>query len=303
MTTEPAPFLRDPAFRQLLQDVRQTDNRTNWLYILRSWLFLAVVLAAAVAGLEWVIQSGVGWGWAVPIIITSGFMVGAGQHHLGVLGHEGSHRTLFRNRWLNELASDWLCMYPLFTTTYMYRLQHLAHHQFVNDPDRDPNLIQMRATHTWPDGPLRPRELVAYLFRLVSPVRLFGFLKVRVQDNSFTSSHDVYQSSEAPAPNWPKQLGAACVFAQLVVNLILLYRNDLTLLAIIPPSLWAASMLFFGLLPERCYHQSRVKPDMSLRSATLQRFTYYFALFHGLAWLSVATGRPVLWYWVLLWMA
>jgi fatty acid desaturase len=302
MSPKTAPFLRDPAFRQLLQNVRQTDNRTNWLYILRSWLFLAVVLAAAVAGLEWVMHSGVGWGWAVPIVIASAFLVGAGQHHLGVLGHEGSHRTLFRNRWLNELASDWLCMYPLFTTTYMYRLQHLAHHQFVNDPDRDPNVIQMRATDTWPDGPLRPRELVAFLLRLVSPIRLFGFLRVRVKDNSFSTSHDVYRSSEEPAPNWPKQLGAACVVAQLVVNLVLLYRNNLTLLAIVPSAVWAASMVFFALLPERCYHQSRVKPDMNLRSTTLQRFTCYFALFHGLAWLSVATGRPVLWYWVLLWL-
>ena len=41
---------------------------------------------------------------------------------------------------------------------------------------------------------------------------------------------------------------------------------------------------------------------MSLRAATLQRFTCYFVLFHGLAWLSVVTGRPALWYWVLLWL-
>src|SRR5262249_61968235 len=93
------PFLRDPAFRQLLQEVRQTDNRTNWLYIARSWLILIVVLAAAVVGLEWVARSGVGWGWAwaIPIVIVSAIFVGAGQHHLGVLGHEGSHRTLLRH--------------------------------------------------------------------------------------------------------------------------------------------------------------------------------------------------------------
>lgn len=299
---EPLPFLRDPAFRQLLQNIRQTDNRTNWLYIVRSWLYLISVLATAVVGLEWVHASGIGWGWAVPIVLASAFLVGAGQHHLGVLGHEGSHRTLFRNRWLNELASDWLCMYPLFTTTYMYRLQHLAHHQFVNDPDRDPNVMQMRATDTWPEGPLRPRALVAFLFRFVNPFRLFGFLRHRVRDNSFSTSHDVYRSSEDPAPVWPKKLGGACVAAQLIVNLVLLYRNNLLLLAIVPGAIYAASMFFFALLPDRFYHQSRVKPDLSLRSATLQRFTCYFVLFHGLSWLSVVTGRPALWYWVLLWL-
>src|SRR4051812_35666179 len=213
MTAEESlPFLRDPAFRTLLQEIRQTDNITNWLYIARSWLFLLVVLVSAVAGLEWVLAAGVGWGWAIPIVIVSGVLVGAGQHHLGVLGHEGSHRTLFRNRWLNEQVSDWLCMYPIFTTTYMYRLQHLAHHQFVNDPDRDPNVLQMRASDAWPDGPMRPRQVLRYLVGLLSPMRLFGFLGRRAGANSFASNRDVYRTSEQPAPTWPKRLGAICVF-------------------------------------------------------------------------------------------
>jgi fatty acid desaturase len=298
---EPLPFLRDPAFRTLLQDIRQTDNRTNWLYIARSWFFLLVVLAAAVVGLECVLASGVGWGWAIPIVIVSGWLVGAGQHHLGVLGHEGSHRTLFRNRWLNEQASDWLCMYPIFTTTYMYRLQHLAHHQFVNDPDRDPNVLQMRATDTWPDGPMRPRQLLRYLVGLLAPTRLFGFLGRRAGANSFASNRDVYRSSES-APTWPKRLGAICVFGQLALNLWLVHKGDWTLLAILSPSVWVISVLVFAVLPNRCYHRSRVKPDISLRVATLQRFTCYFVLFHGLAWASVLTERLALWYWIILWL-
>jgi fatty acid desaturase len=301
MAPDDVPFLRDPAFRQFLQDVRETDNRTNWRYIIRSWLFLALVLAIAVVGLEWVASSGIGWSWAIPIVFVSALLVGAGQHHLGVLGHEGSHRILFRNRWLNELASDWLCMYPLFTTTYMYRLQHLAHHQFVNDPERDPNVVQMRATRTWPAGPMRPRQVVGYLLRLFDPTRLFGFLRVRIQDNAFSTSQDVYRSSEAPAPSWPKQLGAVCVVGQLIVNVALLYYGDLLFLATIPPALWLASMIVFGLLPARCYHRSRVKPDIGLRATTLMRFTSYFVLFHGLAWVAFLTDRPVLWYWVFLW--
>jgi fatty acid desaturase len=297
---EPLPFLRDPAFRQLLQDIRQTDNRTNWFYIARSWLILLIVFAGGVAGLEWVRVSEVGWAGAIVIVILSGLLVGAGQHHLGVLGHEGSHRTLFRNRWLNEQASDWLCMYPIFTTTYMYRLQHLAHHQFVNDPDRDPNVLQMRATDTWPSGPLRPRQLVLFLLRLVSPARLFAFLRRRARDNSFASDRDVYRTA-SPAPTWPKRLGAVCVFGQLGLNLWLLYRGDWSLLAFLPPAFWVLSMFVFALLPSSCYHRSRVKPDISLRVATLQRFTCYFLLFHGLAWLSVLTGRPAMWYWLVLW--
>ena len=83
MAPDSVPFLSDPAFRQLLQDVRQTNNWTNWLYILRSWLYLAIFLTAGVLGLEWIIASDIGWGWAIPLVVVSAFLVGAGQHHLG----------------------------------------------------------------------------------------------------------------------------------------------------------------------------------------------------------------------------
>ena len=301
MSTDSAPYLRDPAFRQFLQDVRQTNNWTNWLYIFRSWLFLAVILTAGVAGLEWINRNDLGWGWAIPIVIVSAFLVGAGQHHLGVLGHEGSHRTLFRNRWLNELASDWLCMFPLFTTTYMYRLQHLAHHQFVNDPERDPNVVQMRDSNTWPNGPLRPRQVLAYVLGLISPARLFVFLRVRISANSFASRSDVYRTADTPTRAWPKKLGALLVVGQLFLNFGLLYARDWTLLAIVPGAVYMMSMVLYALMPEGYYHSSRVKPDVSLRFTTLERFTCYFLLFHGLAWLTVLTGRPAIWYWLLLW--
>jgi fatty acid desaturase len=302
MAPDTVPFLRDPAFRQLLQDIRQTNNWTNWFYILRSWLIVAVALTGAVAGLEYVLLSGIGWGWVIPIVIVSAIFVGAGQHHLGVLGHEGSHRSLFRNRWLNEIASDWLCMYPIFSTTYMYRLQHLAHHQFVNDPDRDPNVVQMRVTNTWPAGPLRPRQVLGYVLGLLTPKRLFGFLTVRIQANAFSTHKDVYRDSGTPAPSWPKKLGALCVVGQLVLNIALVYHGDLSLLAIGPAAFFIASFVFFSLAPGWCFHRSRVKPDMSMRATTLSRLAYYFLMFHGLAWVSVLTGRPALWYFVALWV-
>lgn len=302
MSSDSIPFLRDPAFRQFLQDIRQTNNWTNWIYILRSWLIIAVVLTLDVLALEWITSAGIGWGWAIPVVVVSAFLVGAGQHHLGVLGHEGSHRTLFRNRFLNELASDWLCMFPTFTTTYMYRLQHLAHHQFVNDPERDPNVVQMRQSNTWPDGPLRPRQVLVYVFGLLSPARFFGFLRVRVNDNSFVSRNDVYRITEAPTRTWPKTLGALFVLGQLVANMILLYVGDLTLLAIVPGAMYVASMIVFSIMPEGYYHASRVKPDISLKSTTLQRFTCYLLLFHGLAWIGILTGRPAIWYWLALWV-
>ena len=87
-------------------------------------------------------------------------LVGAFQHRLAALGHEASHYLLFRNRRLNEWAADWLCMFPIFSTTHRYRLLHMAHHKFVNDPLRDPDHVHLRASGFLLPSPLARRRFV-----------------------------------------------------------------------------------------------------------------------------------------------
>ena len=86
----------------------------------------------------WVIEAArageISWWWTVPSTFVAIVAIGASQHQFGGVIHEGTHYMLFANRKLNELASDWLAAFPILTTTYHYRLHHLAHHQFVNDP-------------------------------------------------------------------------------------------------------------------------------------------------------------------------
>src|SRR5262249_57025433 len=97
---------------------------------------------------------GLGWWWEVPVGLFAIVLVGAGQHQLSGLAHEGSHHILFRGRYLNDLVTDWFCMFPLFGSIHHYRLQHLAHHQFVNDPLRDPDVSQLKTSGHWLDFPL-----------------------------------------------------------------------------------------------------------------------------------------------------
>src|SRR5207248_2594650 len=141
--------LADPAFKAELQRLRQTDNVTNWYYILRTYLYLAVVIGGAVAAFEAIRLDRLIWWWGIPVALFVIVLVGAGQHQLSGLAHEGVHHVLFRNRWLNDLASDLLTMFPVFGTTHHYRLPHLAHHQFVNDPDRDHDVSQLRTAGHW----------------------------------------------------------------------------------------------------------------------------------------------------------
>src|SRR5579884_2930465 len=118
--------------------LRKTDNRTNWYYLVREYLFLGTVVGLTIAFYHWLYVEKLSYWYAVPVSLLAITLVGAGQHRLTTLGHEASHYLLFRNRLLNELVSDWFCMFPVFSTTHNYRHQHLAHHQHVNDPGRDP---------------------------------------------------------------------------------------------------------------------------------------------------------------------
>jgi hypothetical protein len=134
--------LNDPIVAARVKEFRKPDNTTNWLHLAHVYLFLGAVAGLTLAFYFYREDWGLSWLWNIPVTILAVILLGAGQHRLTTLGHEASHYMLFHNRLLNELASDFLCMFPVWSTTHHYRLQHLAHHQFPNDPERDPDVTQ-----------------------------------------------------------------------------------------------------------------------------------------------------------------
>lgn len=66
-------------------------------------------------------------------------VLGGRQLALAVLMHEAAHRSLFRTRWLNDVAADWLCARPVWTCVTRYRQHHVAHHAHTGT-ERDPDL-------------------------------------------------------------------------------------------------------------------------------------------------------------------
>lgn len=53
--------------------------------------------------------------------------------------HECIHRTAFKTRWCNDLAAH-VCGWLLLLPPTWFRLFHLRHHRFTNNPERDPEL-------------------------------------------------------------------------------------------------------------------------------------------------------------------
>src|SRR5689334_13780291 len=141
-TAPPASTLADPDLQTRIAALRRTDNLRGWFYLIREYAFVIVVLAAALWVFEQIYVGRISWAWGLAATLFALPFIGAGQHRLATLTHEAAHYMLFRNRLLNEFVSEWFCMFPLLGTTHRYRVQHLGHHQYPNDPVRDPDWEQ-----------------------------------------------------------------------------------------------------------------------------------------------------------------
>lgn len=100
----------------------------------RAWLTLGVNYGLVAASMLLVARYP-----TVPAIVLALFVIGARQLGFAVTMHEAAHRTLFRNRRLNDFAGNWLSGYPIYLSADMYRLHHLEHHA-KTWTDADPDL-------------------------------------------------------------------------------------------------------------------------------------------------------------------
>jgi fatty acid desaturase len=294
--------LSDPALKAELQRLRRTDNLTNWYYIARTYLYLAVVIGAAVWFFEYVRLNDLSWLWAVPVALVAVVLVGAGQHQLTGLAHEGSHHILFRHRLLNDLASDWFCMFPIFGATHLYRLQHLAHHQFVNDPDRDPDVSQLRTSGHWLDFPVGKRQFLLTLLKQLWVPNLIRFMRVRAAYNATGTDANPYIPKGFKPNKTAVRIGVLYLLATVGALTALYYHGDPVLLVAAPLAMWAAICLVFWKLPADKFNQSRLHPVVPLRYMTMLRLGQATLVFTLLANVTFYTGAPAGVYYAVLWV-
>ena len=131
---------------------------------------------------------------------TAIVLVGAIQHRLAGLGHEASHYSFMKSRVLNDLVPDVFCMFPLMTTVHFYRLFHMAHHQFTNDPARDPDLQNLGHGKRADEFPMSRGRFVRviYFAVLVAPIRFLRYQWAYFQVNTLGQGRNVYMDG----PEW-----------------------------------------------------------------------------------------------------
>jgi fatty acid desaturase len=126
-TAEGCQHWRDEISREEIAELLRFEDWRSWLSVGLDWgiVFAAMALVAL---------------WTNPLtVVLALFLIGARQLGLAVLMHEAAHRSLFRNRALNDWVGQWLCAYPIWADMRGYRAYHLQHHAHTGT-QRDPDL-------------------------------------------------------------------------------------------------------------------------------------------------------------------
>ncbi|HVM98221.1 MAG TPA: fatty acid desaturase family protein, partial [Candidatus Acidoferrales bacterium] len=113
--------------RAEIQELREMHDWRSWASLAVDWglVFASFGLVAYAPNL-------------LTILIALA-VIGTRQLGLSVLMHEAAHRTLFKNRTLNDWVGNWLCAFPVWSDLRPYRNYHLQHHA-KNWTSEDPDI-------------------------------------------------------------------------------------------------------------------------------------------------------------------
>jgi fatty acid desaturase len=303
MQGTPVPSLNDPALIRQVNVLRLPDNFTNWYYLVREYLLLAVLIGGTIALCQGLVAWGYSWAWAIPVILATIVCVGACHHRLATLGHEATHYSLFKNRLLNELVSDWFCMFPIFSSTHSFRIQHLGHHQHSNDPDRDPDWAQLRMSgHRFHFPMTVPQFLWHCLFKqLLWPPSLIRYILVRAVFVTDNGPNSPYRLKRRAAPLL-KLIGLAYHAVLIGVLAWMVWDGQAILLLTLPFAMLASILAVYVLLPERWFAEYAIRGDVPPRVTALLRLVFHTLLATTIAGLTLWTGWPWWLYYLVLWV-
>lgn len=301
-----ARSINDPEIIRQVNALRRIDNVTNWYYLAREYLFAACVIGGAIVLFETCFTSAWSLLWAIPLVLLVNLCIGATQHRLATFTHEAAHYMLFRNRLLNEFVSEWFCMFPILGTTHSYRVQHIGHHQYPNDPDLDPDWAQLRLSGHRFQFPMTTGQFLWHCF----------FKQILVWPNllRYVLARAMYKVDMGNGPykmkrktSLPMRLAVLGYHLMMIAFLTAAILTDnaaigLNVFGWFAFLIYLMAMMTIVLAPERWYAEYTVKCDISTRWQTALRFTFNTLLLNAIAWLTLTTGSPCWLYYFLLWL-
>jgi len=200
-----------------LKRLSQVDPWRSTLHIALEWG--AILLCASLC-----------WRFWHPLLyVLSVVFIGARQHALLILMHDGSHLRLFRSRRVNDWLTEVFLAWPFVAFSMRdYRRSHFAHHRFVNS-DRDPDWMRKR-NRDWafPMGPLALTKLLVSILLGGGIARQLGYAR-----NVSRAPEADAQSARQPDP----------LARELTIGRIVFLAASAALLVVL--DLWLPFLLFW----------------------------------------------------------
>jgi fatty acid desaturase len=285
-----------------IRELKKRDNHTNFAPIGFVYLVIVASIVATIWSYHLVAAAGLGWWWNIPMTLFAITAIGASQHQFGGIIHEGTHFILFENKTLNELASDWLAAFPIYTSTFHFRLHHLAHHQFINDPVRDPDFAQLHDSGHDLDFPITHFEMLQALGRQLWLPNLFRYTLARARYSALGTVNNPYVDRERRGEKLPTTAGIIyAVIAPTVAN-ILTQQGHGAWAFVALGVLTTAVVAYFYFLDENKLPHAHVETVISHRVTNISRVAYMAIFYFALTALQVAGWARAWDYFVLLWI-
>lgn len=310
--TSPRPAFNSPELRDQIMRFRAVDNTTNLIYLAFEYLCIVVVAGSTIVFCESRGAWGLAWGWNIPVVAVAVVLIGALQHRLAGLGHEASHYTLLKNKLANDLVGDLLCMFPLMATVHFYRVFHMAHHQYTNDPKRDPDLVSLGGSKMVDRFPMGRLEFIKsiYLRAFTEPLELIRYQLDYIDINVIGRSENVYLTRSGDSAKsgraWPRTgviLGLVYLVAFMVMQRLVSAGGGHTARLLLAGVVGSSVVLALGsLLPDRAYYPSPFRQPYSSRVSGMLRLVYYTWFIVGMGLLREVTGGWSIVYVWLLWV-
>ena len=196
-----------------IEDLRKlslTDPCNSLYYIGREWLSII----AAVLLCEWF--------WHPLFYVLVVMWIGARMHALGILGHDGLHYLLFKNKRLNDFVAHWLLLFPIGFSLASFRKVHLAHHKHLKT-DKDPEHINLRQYEEYDFPKTMSGMFFIFLKDITGINSLVYFLKKWRHNFHSSASFSVFFTKIPFKKMSIKLLFLACLYVVGVLDEFVLY--------------------------------------------------------------------------------
>lgn len=285
-----------------IQKLKERDNTTNIGHLALVYAVMAATIVGAVICFHAIGTGSISALWGIPAAIVAVVIMGASQHQLGGAIHEGTHYMLFAEKKTSELVSDWLAAFPIYTSTYAFRLHHLAHHQFVNDPERDPNFDQAKESGHWLDFPVAHLDFLWAVLRLLWLPNTVRYIVARAKYSAIGVDTNPYADTTRKGSAWAIRSGVLFAVGAPAVAISLILADHRGLALAIIPVMWAAITAYYLMIPDNHFPQSKIDPVISHRATAIGRMTWLGIVYTALTAIEYVYGAPAWGYYGLLWI-